>query len=58
MVVNRTDGSDPIINNTYTYFNDGRMQKVIDNDDPAYTTDFGYDVYNRLVSAQAGPYGS
>jgi hypothetical protein len=58
MVVNRSDGSDPIINNTYTYFNDGRIQKITDNDDPAYTTDFSYDVYHRLTSAAAGPTGN
>jgi len=53
MTVKRTDGSDPIINQTYTYYPNGSLQQLTDNYDPAYTTTYSYDAYDRLTSASA-----
>jgi YD repeat-containing protein len=54
MAFKRSDGTDPIINNTYTYFNDGRIQKITDQVDGAYTTTYTYDTSHRLTFAGAG----
>ena len=46
-----------IVNSTYDYYNgganNGRIQKITDSLDAAYTTTYGYDPYNRLSSATA-----
>jgi hypothetical protein len=56
--VRKTDGTDAIINNDYDYYlggaNNGRVQKITDGlDNGNYTTTYGYDEHNRLVSASA-----
>jgi len=53
--------SDKIIDYAYEYYdqngnNNNRIRKVTDNIEPAYTTDYSYDDYNRLVSATASGY--
>jgi len=54
--VTRTDGSDPIVNRTYTNYDDGKVAGVTDAVDSAYTTSYGYDDYDRLntVSVASG----
>jgi RHS repeat-associated protein len=49
--------ADKIIDYVYNYYdlngkNNGRILKVTDNIDPTFTTDYSYDNYNRLASAQ------
>jgi len=56
MLVRRTDGSDTIINNTYSYFTNHRLQQITDNVNPAYSVTYGYDSYNRLTAASWGDY--
>jgi RHS repeat-associated protein len=63
--VDKQDGTDTIINKTYSYVteginpqtgqfyndNDGRIKKITDHVDGNYTTSYGYDAFNRLVAA-------
>ncbi len=61
MVVDRTNGTDKIIDYAYQYYdqngnNNGRIRTITDNYDPAYTTTYGYDDYNRLGGASNGVY--
>ncbi|MGH9852389.1 MAG: RHS repeat domain-containing protein, partial [Blastocatellia bacterium] len=59
LVVKKQDGTDTIINQSYNYNNNGnngRIQKITDNVDGAYTTTYAYDAYNRLQSATATAY--
>ncbi|MBK9316880.1 MAG: hypothetical protein IPM55_21940 [Acidobacteria bacterium] len=61
MKVDRTDGSDTIIDYAYDYYdagghNNGRIRQITDNVDPAYTTTYAYDAYNRLTQATASAY--
>ncbi|QQS47439.1 MAG: hypothetical protein IPM66_01900 [Acidobacteriota bacterium] len=61
MKVDRTDGSDTIVDYAYDYYdangyNNGRIRKITDNVDPAYTTTYTYDAYNRLTQATASAY--
>ncbi|HKX27213.1 MAG TPA: S8 family serine peptidase [Blastocatellia bacterium] len=60
----KTDGTDPIMNLSYDYStggggsagNNGRLRKITDNLDGAFTAEFGYDDHNRLTS-YASTYG-
>lgn len=58
LVLKKQDGSDVVTSLSYDYENggdnNGRVQKITDNVDSAYTTTYGYDAYNRLTSASAG----
>ncbi len=66
MIVDRTDGSDPITNYAYQYGvydsgldlwrNSGQITRIVDNVDAAHTVDYTYDDYDRLSTAQAGAY--
>jgi RHS repeat-associated protein len=53
--------SDKIIDYAYQYYdasgnNNNRIRQITDNVDPAYTTTYLYDDYNRLTNATAGAY--
>src|SRR5262249_4516851 len=53
--------NDKIIDYTYEYYdangkNNNRIRKITDNVDSAYTTDYAYDDYNRLLTATATAY--
>jgi RHS repeat-associated protein len=59
MKVDRTDGTDPIVDYGYDYYgtdglNNSRIKKITDNVDAAYTVDYKYDNYNRLIKAVGG----
>jgi RHS repeat-associated protein len=59
MKVDRTDGTDPIVDYSYDYYgadglNNNRIKKITDNVDAAYTVDYKYDNYNRLIKAIGG----
>jgi RHS repeat-associated protein len=59
MKVDRTDGTDPILDYGYDYYgadglNNNRIKKITDNVDAAYTVDYKYDNYNRLTKATYG----
>jgi len=61
MKVDRTDGSDTIIDYAYDYYdagghNNGRIRQITDNVDQAYTTTYAYDAHNRLTQATASAY--
>ena len=60
MLIRRTSNTvtdNIIVNSSYDYYNgganNGRIQKITDNTDAAYTTTYGYVAYNRLTSASA-----
>ncbi len=59
--VRRTNDNDAIIDKSYDYANgganNGRLQKITNNLDAAYTTTYTYDAYNRLTNASATAYG-
>jgi len=53
--------ADKIVDYVYNYYdangkNNGRIRKIFDNTDSAYTTTYVYDDYRRLQSATAGAY--
>jgi YD repeat-containing protein len=58
MTVKRQNGTDPIVNQGYDYYqggaNNNRIQKITDYVDGNYTATYTYDDYNRL-SAVASP---
>ena len=66
MIVDRTDGTDQITNYSYEYGvydsgldvwrNNGRIRRIVDNVDPAFTVDYSYDDYDRLIGAGGGAY--
>lgn len=66
LIVDRTDGTDPIANYSYEYGiydseldlwrNNGRIKRIVDNVDPAFTADYSYDSYDRLTGIVAGAY--
>ncbi len=63
MLIRRTSntGADNVVvNSDYDYYNgganNGRIQKITDNIDTAYTTTYGYDAYNRLTTATSTAY--
>jgi hypothetical protein len=63
MIVDNQNGTNAIISKAYQYVtnpgygqpndNDGRIKKITDNIDGAYTTTYSYDEYNRLYGASA-----
>jgi RHS repeat-associated protein len=63
MVVDNQNGTEAIISKAYQYVtstgygepndNDGRIKKITDNIDGAYTMIYGYDEYNRLYVASS-----
>jgi len=61
MIVQKSDGSDRIVDKSYEYYdtnqaNTGRLMKLTDHLDPAYSVTYYYDGVNRLYSAQAGSF--
>jgi RHS repeat-associated protein len=60
--VMRTDNTDPIVDQEYDYYtgpngqNNGRIQRVTDYLDAAYSATYSYDDINRLSAITAGAY--
>ena len=57
--VKKTDNSDPLMDLQYDYYeggggnggNNGRIRRITNHRDGYYSVDYGYDDYNRLISA-------